>query len=339
MLAVLAAHQINRLLVAVPSKALRSQTAKKFICFGLLRALNVISPEIENPVVGIVLTRPRSIDDLALFRDCNVIVGTPSSLANGTATEYLPEMGKIVDTLIVDEAHHIAACTWSRLREAFTKKRVLQFTATPFRNDNKLVDGSVIYSYPLKSAQNDNYFTRINFRPVHEIDDEIADKAIASQAIGQLREDMDSNLDHLLMARCQTVNRANYIHGIYEELAPEFAPLLIYSDLKDSDQRIDSLHNRESRIVICVNMLGEGVDIPALKIAAIHDMHQSLAVLLQFIGRFTRKTNSDDLGEASVIANIADIQVSQSLELLYSQDADWNELLRELSSAAAKEPV
>ncbi|WP_346763412.1 hypothetical protein [Escherichia sp. E4694] len=35
-------------------------------------------------------------------------------------------------------------------------------------------------------------------------------------------------------------------------------------------------------------MLGEGYDLPNLKIAALHDHHKSLAVTLQFIGRFTR---------------------------------------------------
>ena len=44
----------------------------------------------------------------------------------------------------------------------------------------------------------------------------------------------------------------------------------------------------ESRIVICVNMLGEGFDLPELKIVALHDLHKSLPILLQFAGRFSR---------------------------------------------------
>ena len=35
-------------------------------------------------------------------------------------------------------------------------------------------------------------------------------------------------------------------------------------------------------------MLGEGFDLPALKVAVVHDPQKSLAVTLQFIGRFTR---------------------------------------------------
>jgi hypothetical protein len=55
--------------------------------------------------------------------------------------------------------------------------------------------------------------------------------------------------------------------------------------------------------VICVDMLGEGFDLPELKIAAFHDIRKSLAVTLQLAGRFTRFR--PDLGEATFIANIA----------------------------------
>lgn len=336
MLSVLAAHQLKRLLVAVPSKALRSQTARKFQHFGLLRELNVLDPAVMNPVVGVVLHRPKTAADLALFRDCNVVVGIPSSLAGGTAGRYLSALSEIIDTLIVDEAHHVAARTWDRLKSAFLSKPVLQFTATPYRNDNKLVDGSVVYSYPLGAAQKDGYFTSINFEPVYEIDDTEADDAIAKAAIARLRSDRKSNYDHLLMARCKSVERATEVHNTYLRLAPEFHPILVHSDLIDADERITKLQNRSARIVVCVNMLGEGVDIPALKIAAVHDSHQSLAVLLQFIGRFTR-TGGKRLGDASVVANIANPKISIALEQLYSQDADWNALLREMSSEAAQE--
>jgi len=60
-------------------------------------------------------------------------------------------------------------------------------------------------------------------------------------------------------------------------------------------------------------MLGEGFDLPNLKIAAVHDTHKSLAVLLQFTGRFTRAAGKN-VGEASVIANVADQDVSDALD-------------------------
>ena len=107
--------------------------------------------------------------------------------------------------------------------------------------------------------------------------------------------------------------------------------MLVHSELDNTDIRIGRLRSGESRIVVCVNMLGEGFDLPELKVAAVHDMHRSLAILLQFTGRFTR-TSDNSIGNATVVANIADPDVSGALERLYSEDADWNELLSELSS-------
>src|SRR5262245_39961331 len=76
-------------------------------------------------------------------------------------------------------------------------------------------------------------------------------------------------------------------------------------------------------------MLGEGFDLPELKIAAFHDIRKSLAVTLQLAGRFTR--SRPDLGDATFIANTADVTVQEELRKLYTRDPDWNVLLPELS--------
>src|SRR3954468_10944253 len=95
------------------------------------------------------------------------------------------------------------------------------------------------------------------------------------------------------------------------------------------------LRERKSRVVVCVDMFGEGFDLPELKIAALHSIHKSLAVTLQFMGRFTR--SKAGLGEASAIVNIADQEVDDSIRELYAEDADWNIILRRLSEAATAE--
>lgn len=145
MLSVLAALPQGAMLVAVPSKALRKQTARKFVTFGLLRTLGLLPDEIENPVVGILARQPKTNDDLTIFDECNVVVAVIPSLSGGNARAFADEIAQRCGVLIVDEAHHVGAPTWQEFREAFAEKRVLQFTATPFRADGKLVDGQVIF--------------------------------------------------------------------------------------------------------------------------------------------------------------------------------------------------
>lgn len=336
MLSALAAFVRAPMLVVVPSDALRSQTARKFLTLGLLRALNVLAPGVPNPIIGIVTKVPKTADALEMFERCNVIIGTMDSLADSAAEPLWPEIVKRIGVLVIDEAHHIGAARWSRFREAFAGKPILQFTATPFRRDGNVVDGQVIYSYPLRTAQADGYFKPIRFEPVYEAVPTRADQAIAEAAVARLREDLKAGRNHLMMARCVSIDRAKVVHAIYAKLAGDLNPMLVHSDLADAPQRVADLQAGKSRIVVCVNMLGEGFDLPQLKVAAVHDLHKSLAILLQFTGRFTRSA-ADNIGDATVIANIAEPNVSVALERLYSEDADWNELLSEMSSEAAND--
>lgn len=335
MLAAIVAYNLRKVLIVVPSQVLRDQTASKFIKLGLLREFGSLNFSVRNPIVGIIRRRPRTIADLDIIDKCNVIVSTMSAIAEGSAVPLIPEIASRIDTLIVDEAHHIAAKGWTYFREHFTDARILQFTATPYRQDGKLVDGKVIYNYPLNVAQKEKYFKKISFEPVYEIDKQAGDRAIAVAAVNKLREDLDAGHDHLLMARCHSIKRAEVISEIYKEIAPDFKPLIIHSESGNTSGLLSQINSRKSRIVVCVNMLGEGFDLPQLKIAAVHDTHKSLAVLLQFVGRFTR-SNIENVGDATVIANIAEQEVSSALERLYSEDADWNHLLSEFSSEASR---
>ncbi len=336
MLSTLAAFIRKPLLVIVPSDALRSQTALKFLTFGLLRHLQVLGADAPNPIIGVVTKVPKTAAALEIFERCNVIIGTMDALGAETVKPFIPDIIKRVGYLIIDEAHHVKARRWATFRQAFADLPILQFTATPFRRDGKLVDGQVIYNYPLRMAQADHYFKPIAFEPVYEPVPSHADKAIAELAVQRLQEDSARGLDHLMMARCVSVKRAEEVHAIYVALAPKLNPVLIYSELPESDQRVKDLKAGRARIAVCVNMLGEGFDLPQLKVAAIHDLHKSLAVLLQFTGRFTR-TAGAKIGNATVIANLAEQNVSSALERLYSEDADWNEVLSEMSSEAVQE--
>lgn len=336
MLATLAAFGKTPLLVVVPWDSLRAQTVQKFLTFGLLRKLKVLPGAVPNPIVGIINKRPQTIEDLELIDACNVVVVTASAIGVGTQREILYALAQKCRALILDEAHHVPASNWTRIRDAFKHVPILQFTATPFRRDGRLVDGKVIFNYPLGHAQRDGYFKSIHFNPVCEVRSKgQADQAIAEVAVQRLREDLRAGYDHLLMARCESIGRAEVVEQIYRVLAPDLEPVLIHSESRGTDTRVEDLKAGRSKIVICVNMLGEGFDLPSLKVAAVHDMHRSLAILLQFTGRFTRVAGQN-IGNATVVANIADSRVSGALERLYSEDADWNKLLSELSSEAAQ---
>ncbi len=339
MLALLAHQRMERLLVVVPTVPLRRQTVAKFVSWGLLKACGVIGAGAAYPVVGDlgrVLTSDADVDDL--FLRCNVVVATMPALIRASDA-VKSRMAEHASHLFIDEAHHVPADGWALFRQFFKARRVVQFTATPFRRDGKRIDGKVAFQYPLRLAQQDGYFRPIKLAAVREYDQELHDEAIARVAIEQLRADLAAGLKHLVMARTNTIDRARVVHELYRQIGADLHPLLVHSQLtrRATTEAIVALRNHFSKVVICVDMLGEGFDLPELKIAALHDAHKSLAVTLQFTGRFTR--GKARIGDATMVANVADPEVEDRLEALYAEDADWNVLLRRLSEGASGREV
>src|SRR5216684_1639226 len=327
MLSVLVAERCPRLLVVVPTDALRTQIAEKFLLLGLLKtpAFQVVSDDGQYPVVGVLNKRPTDTAQVdSFFRKCNVVV-TTMPLASQCTPEVMQRMAELCPCLFIDEAHHVAAPTWKAFKDIFAKNRIIQFTATPFRNDDEPIGGKRIFTFSLRHAQEQNYFKQIQFKPVMEFDPARKDAAIAEAAVEQLRA--DAALGHILMARVGNITRAEEVFKCYEKY-PEFNPVQIHTGIKSKAQRDEirkNLLSGQSRIVVCVDMLGEGFDLPELKIAAFHDIRKTLAVTLQLVGRFTR--SKPNLGNATIIANIADLEVKHELKRLYQHDSDWNVLL------------
>lgn len=337
MLALNAVQGFSRLLVVVPTDALREQIASKFETFGVLKQQRCLDATAAFPFVMRLSHIPRTPEEVdEIFDSANVVV-TTMQIAGRAEAEVQERMAGRASALFIDEAHHIGAPTWARFRGLFVEHDpplpIVQFTATPFREDGRRVDGEFIYTYPLKKAQAEGYFKPIRFEAVFGLDQADADAAIAEKLGEVLRADLDRGLNHLAMARCSTIDRAKELHQIYRAMYPEFRPVIVHSQQSTRDRRdnLAALRRFDSRIIVCVDMLGEGFDLPELKIAALHDPHKSIAVTIQFVGRFTRQ--DPRLGDATVIANTGVDDIDRSLAKLYAEDADWNALVEALSTA------
>lgn len=337
MLALYAASLPECLLVVVPTDALREQIATKFERFGILKAERLINVEAPYPIVGRLSRRLQSAASAQeLTSRCNVLVATAASLSSNTEAVW-EALNAHCSELYVDEAHHIPATTWARIRNSFKDKPVYQFTATPYRRDGKRLGGSIIYNFPLKEAQRLNYFSPIRYSGVFDLTD--PDRAVATRAISQLRADLADGKNHILMARASRKSRANELLRLYEELAEDLRPVLLLSGHGTKERRdaLDAITSQTSRIIVCVDMLGEGYDLPNLKVAALHDPHRSLGVTLQFVGRFARTSADGTIGAATVVAPRTEVEYDRNLRHLHSEDADWNVIIEELSTGAIGE--
>ncbi|MEU3511310.1 DEAD/DEAH box helicase family protein [Streptomyces longwoodensis] len=337
MLTVLVACRPERLLVLVPSVALRDQIAAKFESLGILQQQEIVSPAALRPCVGRVTRRFTDAAEAKAFASaCNVVVATPSVL-HYCVPEAREALLAEFSHLIVDEAHHAPASTWTNVIRQFEDRRVLLFTATPFREDGRKIPGRTVFRYPLRQAQAENYFTTIDYRAVLSLEGN--DQKIAELAVQRLRADLEAGYDHLLMARVNTVRRAREICALYQELADDLGAVALYDGLSAADRKaaLASMHDRSCRIVVCVNMLGEGFDMPQLKVAAVHDVRKSLSPMIQFIGRFTRASTlaPKPIGTASVFVARDPAAALSPLRDLLKEDADWDLLLHDITERSA----
>ena len=341
MYATIISERIKCTLIIVPSNLLREQIFDGARHFGILKKIGMLTDRIIYPTTFLYKSKFSDDQKLREIIDVsNIIVSTPGMIKN-LSNDILKQLNKKIDVVIFDEAHHLGAPEWQLVREVFLNKRILQFTATPFRNDGKKIPGKIIFNYGLGLAQKAGYFKSIDFYPIQEFDESKSDKKIANIAVEHLKDDLNKGYNHVVLARAKSKNRADVLFDQIYSKYTEYNPVVIHTGIPTAERNksLEKIKNGESKIVVCVDMFGEGIDIPALKIAAIHDKYKSLPITLQFIGRFARTSGGDKLGNAKLITNVAIDDIRESIEELYHQDSDWNKLLNIHSTQAIESEV
>lgn len=334
MLAATLADKADKTLVIVPTIDLKNQITEKFSSWGILRELGVIPEATVNPTV---LSLGRTLDDACVdsLKRADVVITTPALIARADDVVKSKLKGHF-SHVYFDEAHHIVAAEWSSLKEIFQESKIVQFTATPYRNDRKPIEGKVIYNYPLSQALKDKCFSKISLVTVDERHPRKMDKAIADAAMERLQSDRKNGwIRHRMMVRAETRPMAETLFEKYKEWFPSERIVLIHSQTAGRRALVNELKQGKYDIVVCVDMLREGFDYPDLKIAAVHGIHKSLTVLLQFIGRFTR--TQDGLGDASFVVNYAEQKMSVELENLLQEGSGWETVISEIADAKKQE--
>lgn len=335
-------ERIRTTLIIVPSNLLRKQMFEGATQFGILPSLDMVSSEGIFPNCILYksgISEELEEEFLVELNNANIIISTP------TLIKKMPEKLKEcllanVELVVFDEAHHLAAPDWKEVRKEFLEKKILQFTATPYRNDGKKIDGKIIFNYSLELAQQNGYFKPIDFYPIQEFEEKKSDQKIANTAVELLKQDIADNLDHILLARAKNRERAEYLFKEIYSKYQDLNPVIIHSGRKKSEniESLNKVKSGDSKIIVCVDMFGEGINIPTLKIAAIHDKYRSLPITLQFIGRFAR-TSSGKIANAKLVTNIAMDDLKEGIEDLYHQDSDWNKLLHLKSKVSVDKEI
>ncbi len=317
----------QRILVITPSDLVRSQITNQFTDFNILKNIGALVGDIGQHKVCMVNSRLTTKESWVELKEFDVVISTPNCVSPGyNGIANAPE--DLFDLLLVDEAHHVPAKTWTAILKAFPQAKNILFTATPFRHDEQAIEGEMIYEFSIREAFEDRIFGELQFIPVELIDTISADIAIAKKTEEVFREDRRNKLDHYILVRTDKMDHARELEEIYKQHT-KLHLQTVHSGLAEKavDATIDLLLQKKLDGIICIEMLGEGFDFPNLKIAAIHKPHKSFPVTLQFIGRFAR-TNAEKIGKAKFIALPQDIRID--MEQLYKEGKVWQEIIPDL---------
>ena len=160
--------QASRVLVLTPSRLVREQIADDFKKLGVLKRLGAIPADLADPRV--MATTGRITDPLQWegLREFDVVVATVPSVSPHIEQIPVPPPD-LFDLILVDEAHHSPAASWTATLDMFKDARRVLFTATPFRRDDREILGRFAYTYDLKRAYRDGVFGHIQFQLVDQI--------------------------------------------------------------------------------------------------------------------------------------------------------------------------
>jgi superfamily II DNA or RNA helicase len=331
----------NRVLIITPSKLVREQIVEGAEQLSVLKSSRVLPAAVAMPKVFHVTGKIANDAQWEELRKYDIVVATPNCTS--------PEMDGVAkapadlfDVVLFDEAHHSAAKTWQALLDHFVGARRVLFTATPYRRDKKLIRAKSVYTYPLRKAFEDKIFGKVNFVSVQPKQGQKNDETIALKTEEQFKKDRSAGLAHVVMVRTDSKTRADELKEVYAK-STKLRLQVVHSEhsagfVKKTIERLREGATSPAAStsptaldgIICVNMMGEGFDFPFLKIAAVHAPHQSLAVTLQFIGRFAR-TSQPNIGDAHFIA-VPD-EIAGEAEELFHEGAVWSEIVPNLSEA------
>jgi len=205
----------QRVLVLTPSRLVREQIAENFRALVDLKKTEAVALDLPTPRVFATDQMIETDEEWTQLREFDVVVATVPSVSKEGVIPDPP--ADLFDVVLVDEAHHSPARTWSRLLDLLGPAKQVLFTATPFRRDDKEIRGRFVFSYDLRRANEDRVFGDIVFEPVVQGAAPTIDIAIAQATEAKFRADRAAGLEHLVMVRADTITRAKDLVTLYEQ--------------------------------------------------------------------------------------------------------------------------
>lgn len=323
----------KRCLVVTPSELLRDQLAKNFKSLDDLKSIGALPKSVPPVAVKSNDTVLSSAEDWNALSQFDVVVATPKTVSPAEPGVTKPPSG-LFDVIFIDEGHHEAAPTYRAIVQSFEKARRILLTGTPYRRDRRALGAPLIYHYPIGRAVDAGIYEPVEYVPVTTSQKTRAgrDNDICKVAVRVFRRERAKGHKSLLLIRTDTIDHAELLETLYSDAGLKIKRVDYDQDFEHNVETLNKLRTGKLDGAVCIGMMGEGIDIPDLKIAALHAPPRSLPLTVQIVGRLARKTSGT---KAFLVASERDAR--GAIATLYRDGADWVQLLPKLAKEAIDE--
>ena len=325
----------RRVLVIAPGTKIRDQLGNDMRAnseTNFYERCAVLGANQQFPETAIVATGRVNLDDL---RHCDIAVANIHQVA-GEENRWLDDLGvDFFDTILFDEGHHNTAESWRQVTRRFSNARIVSFSATPTRADGAVMEGRVIYSFPVVQAVQAGYVKRLRARMLSPAELRYVDRSsgeeriIGPEEVRRLGEDdaefrrgivmsnetlasiVDQSINELQRLRQESgearlkiiASALNYDHCIQITEAFRARGLraaYVHSREAAANERIfQQLETHELDVIVQARMLGEGFDHKYLAVAMVGSIFRNLGPFVQFVGRVMRSVVQNHPGHAA----------------------------------------
>lgn len=324
----------RRVLVIAPGRRIRGQLGDDLRAnsqTNFYERCAIFSGDEEFPETALVASGRVNLDDI---RHCDIAVANIQQIA-GDENRWLDDLEQdFFDLILVDEAHHNTAASWQQVKQRFPGARIVNFSATPTRADGQLMEGEIIYSFPVLRAIEAGYVKRLRAKMLRPTELRYVDRAdgrervigpdevralgevdaefrrgivmseetlgsIVDQSIAELQRLRQQTGEQRLKIIASALNLDHCIQITEAFRARGLRSAYVHSREGQANERVfRQLENHELDVIVQARMLGEGFDHPYLAVAMVGSIFANLSPFVQFVGRIMRAIEQNAPGHA-----------------------------------------
>lgn len=221
----------------------------------------------------------------------------------------------LFQVVIVHEAHHFPAQTWTQIIEKFKSDAMVVFlTATPYRSDRKEVVSrkNFVFFLSLKEAIKKRVIRETILGEItSELDNEKDALVSILNEIHQIQQEknekhpLPNNIPHMAIAIARNVSSAKTAVALWMDRFGDTAFFYNSTLYRRGQQIMTRIKENNVKLVVMVDVVREVFDHPPITIAAILTKITSPVKFVQFIGRAQRIVRSGGEPESqSIVADV-----------------------------------